>query len=243
MLSSIVRWYATRIRLHKFYGSLACNNYTLIGNQCPSTQSILQCMVLKHSMILHRNFGNTEKNEILFPPLLPGPITKIRSVWSLMSLPVTDLFLKSMGHNDFYFPAVKQAAIEAALKVSKELSNQNFNHLEDLVEQTMLKMLEIRICNLTEEQRKLIAIKEEDVVWSQVGYLKLQKITSPTEFILEMNIIITYIPTLGEVSNENISSLEAMTKLKKFVANYIFSQNYTNNGTSDWIITYVNISE
>lgn len=242
MLSSIVRWYATRIKVHKYYGSLACNNYTLIGNQCPSKQLSLQCMILKHS-ILHRNFGNMENNEILFPPLLPGPVNKSRKLWSLMSLPMTNIFLRYKGYGDFDFVTVKKAATEAALKVSQDLSEQNYNHLEDLVEKTMLKMLEIRISSLTEEQRKLIAIKEEDIFISQISYLNISELSSPSDFILEMSIMISYIPNFGKLSKQQESDFTVLKDLKRLIGNYIFSRNYTKDGFSDWIITYVNVIE
>ncbi|KAK2579463.1 hypothetical protein KPH14_010778 [Odynerus spinipes] len=243
MLSSIIRRSATRAKLHRFYVSLACDNYTLATNQCRSKVLILQCITLKPNIIPHRNFDNGNAPILNFLPLLPGSVERVKPILADISIFFIERFaLNPVIDPNFKAAEVAEAAKSAASRVSIELANQNYEALTGLVEETALILLKAKIDKLIPQQRKFIAIREEDIISCTPSWVKVivkSYYGEPKVFriVVDMHLIIIYKPLYGrKVEKDDVFEAEhdPQTIPSDLVANYIFSREYTESEGSDW---------
>ncbi|XP_012062273.1 PREDICTED: uncharacterized protein LOC105625253 [Atta cephalotes] len=121
--------------------------------------------------------------------------------------------------------------------ISKALANGNYDSLEGLVAEDMIEVLRTKIETLNPEQRWLIAVNEEDIIFQILSDISAE---TDEDHSIQIKTIFHYIPGMAE--KKKLES--AFTDISKFgdmlVCNYTFTRKYVNNVGGSWIATFVN---
>lgn len=249
MLLSVIRRSITRTTLHRFYVSLAANNYNLSTYQHRSKNSTLQSITSKHNVVSRRHIFNTRNEETKFLPLLPGYMHKSTTVMNILSMIFLRFTTLRLLDPEFTITGYTQIMKDAACKVSKELANENYEALDGLVDETTLNLLKNKIHFLSEEQKSLIAIDSEDIITYSPASIKVTQAELSNDaksyaVRVEVTILIDYMPGYSTIKKmifqEHIEAPNIERK-QDLVANYVFVKDYTEDGGSDWTIGYVNL--
>ncbi|XP_043487858.1 uncharacterized protein LOC122514851 [Polistes fuscatus] len=257
MLSVIIRNAVKRLDLRNLSASLTCNNFISGRVLYQSKELILQPLTSKENLTIYRNY-NSESNydrnddsQVKLPQLIPGPINITFSILKLFKIPIMELLIPIITKDpEFNLRDLLRSTRSAASIVSIALSNKDYDSLYNLVDSNLLNILKTRIDTLTEEQRKLIAMKEENITAFMAYDLNITRIYNNEEKQrVEFILIGHYVP--GFNMNEffeaqvkdRIEKYTILRQKKSFVCNYVFSRDYCANQESDWIIKHINHSE
>ncbi|KAI4481874.1 hypothetical protein M0804_009395 [Polistes exclamans] len=257
MLSVIIRNAVKRLDLRNLSASVTYNNFISGRILYQSKELILQPLTSKENLTIYRNhYSKSNDNEnndsqVKLPQLIPGPINITFNIFKLFKIPFMELFIRIVTKDpEFKLRNLLQSTRSAASIVSIALSNKDYDSLYNLVDSNLLNILKARIDMLTEEQRKLIAIKEENFTAFMAYDLNIKQIYNTEEKQrVEFILIGHYIPgfNMNEFFDsqveDRIQKYTILKQKKSFVCNYVFSRDYCVNQESDWIIKHINHSE
>ncbi|XP_047367148.1 uncharacterized protein LOC124955966 isoform X2 [Vespa velutina] len=242
MLSVVIKRTITRLDLRNLYVSVAYNNYILGMKGYQSKELILPSITSKRN-IIYRNFSQNEKNKrkIVLPQLIPGPTYITQSFFNFIKIQWYEIFIPFIiKDTDFNIKDIMESAKKAASMVSIALSNKDYDSLENLVDDYVLDILKLKVNTLTEEERKLIAMTEENILLClpyNINFL----IESEEKKTVELEFIIHYSPDINikeEIKNQKF--IHFIKNGHKCVSNYIFKRDYIQDRNTYWIIKHLN---
>lgn len=121
----------------------------------------------------------------------------------------------------------------------------------------MIEGLRTKIKTLSSEQRQLIAVNEEDVIFHMLcdiaattgnRIIKLMPVPFwyvyllfvDKEHSIEIKIILHYIPAKTRNKLKTATFIDRINPEKILICNYTFTRKYVNNVGGPWIATFVN---
>ncbi|XP_015177155.1 PREDICTED: uncharacterized protein LOC107066745 [Polistes dominula] len=254
MLSVIIRNAVKRINVRNFSSSVTCNN-VISGRMLYESKELLPFLTSPKNLTIYRNYYNENNKEkgdqVSLPQLIPGPINTTFSVPKVFKVPFMQLFVRFITKDpEFELPILLTNTKKAASIVSIALANQDYDSLYNLVDNNLLNLLKTRIDTLSDEQRKLIAMNEENITLFMAYDLKFRRIYNTEEKKrVELTLVGHYIPGFNvheffdQKVKDRLERLLILKKQKTFVCNYVFSRDYCDDLESHWIIKHINHSE
>ncbi|XP_035730415.1 uncharacterized protein LOC118445293 [Vespa mandarinia] len=245
MLGVVIKRTITRLDLRNLYVSVAYNNCILGMKGYQSKELILPSITSKGN-IIYRNFSQNEKNmrKIVLPQLIPGPIYITQSFFNFIKIQWYEVCIPFIiKDSDFKIKDIMESVKKAASMVSIALSNKDYDSLENLVDDYVLDILKLKVNTLTEEERKLIAMTEENILLCLPYNIKCS-IESEEKKTVELEFIIHYLPGIN--IKEEIKSQRFINFIKtdhKCVSNYTFKRDYMQDRDTYWTIKHLNHSE
>ncbi|XP_012522763.1 uncharacterized protein LOC105828795 [Monomorium pharaonis] len=152
------------------------------------------------------------------------------------------LSFRTIPHIDkeFDIAQILNGAKYAVTVISKALAIRDYDSLEGLVAEDVIEVLRTKIETLSDEQRQLIAVIEEAIVFQVL--CDIAATTTDEEHSIEFKMICHYFPT-DMVERKMLENLtfKDFSKLESFlICNYTFTRKYVNNIGGSWIATFVN---
>ncbi|KAG5313435.1 MAIP1 protein, partial [Acromyrmex insinuator] len=173
---------------------------------------------------------------------LPMLVTNVEPFKTSFLMPFRLLFFSfkiAQIDKEFSISETDRGIIYAITVISNALANENYDSLEGLVAEDMIEILRTKIETLSSEQRSLIAINKESIVFQFLSDISTK---TDKDHSVQIKMILHYIPGMAE--RKNRKSAFTFADMSKFtnilVCNYTFTRNYVNNIGGSWIATFVN---
>ncbi|CAL1688792.1 unnamed protein product [Lasius platythorax] len=171
--------------------------------------------------------------------LVDGAPAHIPSLLTPLKLLYLSVF-RITPHIDKEFDVAEflKGARYATVIISKALTNKDYESLQGLVTEDMIEILRTKIETLSPNQRQLIAVNEDDVLFYILSDIAA---TIGEEHSIKITIICHYVQGLAEKRNKIMGGvIDFTTSTEHLVCNYTFIRKYVNNIGGPWIATFVN---
>jgi len=193
-----------------------------------------------------RYYSDDNQQHYQLPPLTDGrPIIYPNFFKTIKGFIQMHFVIRPHIDQDFSMQEFIEGAKYAMCSVSKALASEDYESLQGLVTNDVINTLRNKINTLSNEQKQLISVAEDDVTGMfpyEVGIIFDDN--KAEEKFIEITVISYIIKNrknlTEEVDSTAVISTDEELKRRSFITNYRFIREYSKKSDNAWTINYIN---